>query len=987
MRHNQTEGAIPAEGNEQSSIPDRIGTFDADMGDAWEAGRSGHRETGASVQQMLHFGRSPARQKDPLQEFLRQAIINPDPSTARAVLDACRIRIHHLFDKLSSLSNSRTRLLPHQIDATHQVAQALKPRFLLADEVGLGKTVEAGLIIKELTFRRNLKRSLIVAPATLCYQWQREMSSKFNEEYEILTRRTMSRISRAWNSFPRVITSIDFVKTPSASEEVLRSRWDIVVFDEAHRLRRDYSKVTQAYAFADRIAPKAEALLLLSATPFRGRLEELFFLIRLVDPDLLGPFHSFVQEYAHDDTNEAALGRLRERLSRVLIRRRKVEVGGFTKRFACTIRLELLEVERALYDETTDYVRREYNLAMQEKNRAVGFIMIVFQKLLDSSTSALLRALERRKTLLEERMFGAPAAADFDDEDWEFLLEDDVPEDRLSALDPRQRTLRDTRRELLTLNRLISIGRRIKTDRKLDKLRESLELLRKQGRERFVIFTQFRSTQDYLAENLPGFRVVVFHGSQSAEEKEEAIRRFEHEADILICTEAGGEGRNLQFASVLFNYDLPWSPLKIEQRIGRIHRFGQKEDVKIFNFSTRDTVAERVLQVLEKKIRLFEQSIGPSDALLGAVEDEADFEASIMQMVMGRKSQAEFDAEVESRIRLAESGYRKLGDLVTPHCVDLNLNDYYAHTRRNRDIDNREIERLTLQYLSAHADEPLRLERKKSEPSGARRGLPAERGAASASPPAPEFVLLLPDGTSRAATFSSEMALECQNADYLAVGHELVDRALEHFLHRSERPVFLNAKARAGLSSGWYFVFLVRYQNAFNRAALLTAFCPHSGGRCFSPEATPEELLGELASRSPLSAMEREAGILPRVHLLPEEEAELRDACERALAFVRAEAQNRAEELRRELHPVFKKEEYKLEISYGKKLRFLSEQLDRRRMRYRQEPRFEYRSAVTRTENELARTKRELEVRLESIRRESEVVCALEILQALRFST
>ena len=971
MRHNPAEGLQIAK-----AWPSEVG-----IGDAAQTGPGTDlfSGSGASVQQLLQFGRERpgGPERDPVEDLIANAVVDPDPGLARAVLDACRIRIHHLFDKLSSLSNSRTRLLPHQIDATHQVAQALKPRFLLADEVGLGKTVEAGLIIKELSFRRNLKRSLIVAPATLCYQWQREMSSKFNEEYVILTRRNLQEVAASWSSFPRIITSVDFVKTEAVAYEVLRARWDIVVFDEAHRLRRDYSKVTQAYAFADQIAPRAEALLLLSATPFRGKLEELFYLIRLVDPDLLGPHSSFMQEYAREDTTDAALARLRERLSRVLIRRRKVEVGGFTKRFACTIMLELAERERLLYDETTEYVRREYNLAMQEKNRAVGFIMIVFQKLLDSSTNALVMALERRRVTLEQRMFGAAAVAAFDEDDLEFLLEDDVPEDRLSQLDPGQRTLRDTRRELLTLNRLIAIGRGIRSDRKLEKLRESLELLRKQGRTKFVIFTQFRSTQDYLSENLKTFRVIMFHGSLSAEEKEDAIRRFEVEAEILICTEAGGEGRNLQFASVLFNYDLPWSPLKIEQRIGRIHRFGQKDDVKIFNFSTRDTVAERVLQVLEKKIRLFEQSIGPSDALLGAVEDEGDFEASIMNMAMGRKSKAEFEAEVESRIKLAESGYQKLNDLVTPHCIDLNLNDYYAHTRRNREIDNSEIERLTLQYVRSHLTESFQLE---APPGSAKQKAPVGDNAELR----PEYVLRLPDGQAREATFRSETALECQAAEYLAVGHELVDRALEHFLHQRERAVFLHVPPSGALASGWLFVFLVRYQNAFNRAELVPVLRPVGAGPCHFPDVSVEDILTRLSGRTPLSGVERAAGLLRRLRLDEGETQSLRGAATDALMAVRLKARDRAEELRRELHPVFKKEEYKLEISYGKKTRLLSEQLDRRRLRYHLQPRVEYRAAVTRTENDLARTRRELEVRLESIRRDSEVECSYEILQAYR---
>lgn len=973
-----------------------------------------------SVQQLLEFGtvRPRGPQRDPVRDFFQKLEVDPDPAIARAVLDASRIRIHHLFDKLSSLSNSRTRLLPHQIDATHQVAQALKPRFLLADEVGLGKTIEAGLIIKELTFRRNIKRSLIVAPATLCFQWQKEMSSKFNEEYQILNRKNLHQAAANWSLFPKVITSIDFVKSEAASEAVLGARWEIVVFDEAHRLRRDYSKVTQAYFFADKIAPKCEALLLLSATPFRGKLEELFYLIRLIDADLLGPHSSFLQEYAGEDVSDAALSRLRERLSRVLIRRRKVEVGGFTRRFAKTLRLELAEVERALYDETTNYVKREYNLAMQEKNRAVGFVMIVFQKLLDSSTSALMQALERRRHLLEQRALGIRAPRVITEEDWEDLLEDDAPQERLASLDPGQRTLRDTRRELLTLNRLIAIGRKIRRDRKLEKLRDSIALLRKQGREKFVIFTQFRSTQDYLAENLKDYKVAVFHGSMSAEEKEEAIIQFEKRDEILICTEAGGEGRNLQFASVLFNYDLPWSPLKIEQRIGRIHRFGQKEDVKIFNFSTRDTVAERVLEVLERKIKLFEASIGPSDALLGAVEDEGNFESSIMQMAMGRRTAEEFEAELQSRVKIAESGYRKLNELVTPQCIDLNLDDYYLHTQRDRDIDNREIERLTLAYLRCVPEEPLALkdlgvpgksvrrplansDRAMSAPikglSGSGRPLPESGRSGKRRPPeaseAPEYSIVRPDGSSRPATFRSTTALEHQAAEYLAVGHELVDRALDFFLNRRERAVFYNLPRPASLPRGWLFVVLVRYQNAFNRAELISCVLPADGAPGFLTDISIEtELLGQNDREGLSSVAWSQSGLGSGGNLVgsPQLDAaqtgELERAAKRAAVFASKEAAKRAGKLRDELHPIFKKEEYKIEISYGKRIRLLHEQLDRRRMRLRQSVRAEYRAAVTRTENELSRVKRELDVRLESIRRESRVDCSCELLQAYRLN-
>ncbi len=248
----------------------------------------------------------------------------------------------------------------------------------MADEVGLGKTIEAGLAMKELMFRRGLKRVLVVAPSPLLVQWQQEMRNKFNEDFAIVRRRNfITNGEDHWRNFNKVITSIDFIKNPVYAEEILKVKWDIVVFDEAHRLRRDYSKITRGYLFAEKISRKTECLLLLTATPFRGKLEELFYLLHLVDPNILGPYHTFVNDYVIGGKTD-----LKEKISKVLLRRRKVEVGGFTKRFAKTVQIDLSPIERQFYEETTDYVKREYNMAMGTKNRAVGFVMIVFQKLL-----------------------------------------------------------------------------------------------------------------------------------------------------------------------------------------------------------------------------------------------------------------------------------------------------------------------------------------------------------------------------------------------------------------------------------------------------------------------------------------------------------------------------------------------------------------------------------------------------------------------------
>lgn len=891
---------------------------------------------------------------------------------ALGVLDAHRIKLSHLYDKLSSLSNSRTRLLPHQIEATHVVASALRPRYLLADEVGLGKTVEAGLILKELFFRKGYSRALICTPAPLTIQWQQELKNKFNEDFEILSRRNFYEFAANWPRHRRLLTSIDFIKNPRYSDELLKARWDVVIFDEAHRLRRDYSKVTHAYSFAEKIAERCDALLLLSATPFRGKLEELYYLVRLLDPHLLGPHQSFVQEYIlpGEAGDTRRLADLRQKVGKVMLRRRKVEVGGFTKRHARTVRFELGPEERAFYDETTDYVRREYNLAMREKNRATSFIMIVFQKLLDSSTRALLRALEKRKASLEQSMVGMRAAIGSDedlDAAFDDIDESDTPEDQLVDVEGRrQRTLKELRKEALTLAFLIKLGRSIKHDRKLTKLVETMQRLQREGRNKFVIFTQFRTTQDYLESELlaSGFSVSVFHGSLSLQEKEAAILEFRESSSVLICTEAGGEGRNLQFASILINYDLPWSPLKIEQRIGRIHRFGQTRDVHIINFATRDTVAERVLEVLEQKIRLFEETIGTPDILLGTLEDELDFQNSLMSFLSGQKTRRELDEELEARLRTAESGYQKLNDLVTPHCLDFNLSDYYEHTQSRRRLDNEEIERLCLRYSALSPGARFTLTPASEAP----------RAAADSPAFAAEIVgeYVLHDQTnrlSRPATFRSELALEREQLEFLAVGHPFVDEAIAYFLNHSGRRT-IQRLSGAG-KRGIYFVFLCHYQNGMSRSELLSALC--SGPRLERVQAS-EDLLFPPGVRA---VAYQSAPVAPSTL----ESGALAEKARAAFDAVSALAGERAEQLKGSLHSVFKREEYKLEISYGKKMRQLEERLDRARLRHRQNPGAGSRALLTRLENELVHARQDRERRILRVRRDSRVDARIELLQ------
>lgn len=913
----------------------------------------------------------PAKKKHSIQLDQFQEVANPTQKLlADGLMLSCQIKLSHLYDKLGCLSNSRTRLLPHQIEATHLVVNALRPRFLLADEVGLGKTIEAGLIIKELMLRKAMNRVLIIVPAPLSIQWQQEMRSKFNEDFAILNRKNFYQFAQKWSAHKRIITSIDFIKNPQYSDQIINANWDIVIFDEAHRLRRDYSKVTKAWSFAQKISTQCDALLLLSATPFRGKLEELFYLISLLDPHLLGPYHSFIQEYvlsdSNQDTSNPKLAQLKEKISKVMLRRRKVDVGGFTKRHATTIRFDLSTEERQLYDETTEYVKREYNLATRDKNRAVSFIMIVFQKLLDSSTRALLRSLERRKTILENKMYAQVEQKStrddfYDNIDAESFLDDcDSPDDFFESLDSRNNSsIKEMRKEIMTLNFLIRLARNVKTDRKAMMLISTINKLEKQGCKKFIIFTQFRTTQDYLAEILATRHDVdVFHGSLSLREKEEAIENFRTSSDILILTEAGGEGRNLQFTNILINYDLPWSPLKIEQRIGRVHRFGQEKDVYIFNFATVDTVAERILEILETKIHLFTKTIGTPDVLLGNLEHENKFQKNFMKFISGQKTRKELHDELEARTRIARTGYKKLNDLVTVHCMDFNLNDYYEYSKTNRKIDNDRLEKITNEYLELFQNSGFHLIANKQSPGTPRFSKDNE---------SPYTLCDTNKSTKLPATFNSGQALANPAWEFLALGHPLIEEALVYFLKHSTRQWIVCVDDFKQLEQGYVFAFLCEFRNGMNRSEIIYCHIDLSG----------KTTIYENESRH------KGKWVLPNPANPKDKNDNLEMNLKTCIKDMEKYTKSRALEIRDSLHTIFKSEEYKLEISYGKKLRSLEEKHDRMKFRYQQDPIVSNQALLTRTKNEINKTNVELEAGLYSIRQGIEITPNLTLLQII----
>jgi superfamily II DNA or RNA helicase len=642
-------------------------------------------------------------------------------------LQALYLKHAYRYDPLTGLSSARIEPQLHQVYVAHRVTQKLQPRMILADEVGLGKTIEAGLIIKELRARELINRVLIVVPASLQLQWQSELKSKFNEDFEVLDGAAAQYLGRGgtnpWMARQNVICSLPFAASPKRAEQIIEAQWDLVIFDEAHRVRRSRqsaskTRVTLAYRLADELKELVNGLLLLTATPMQVDPFELYSLIELVEPGLFPGYDSYDsrrgflprlnalmkvlkgwQALSQEDqlaalgAHEKLLGELgigpqdasgilhddleRERLmdalvakhplAAALIRNRKAEVGGFTPRQAATVPVELDPDELQLYEDVTAYLREGYNRARADKNLALGFVMVTYQKMLASSSHAIRQSFRRRIAKLRDQAAAAaiPKLKPPSETRLEELRDAGEATAALTELEYSPVDVEGLWLEIKQLEELVDRLGKVRDSKAAELLAALDAIFDERPDEKLVIFTQFIETQQFLAAALEqnGYTVCVFNGQMSLDEKEEAVRRFRGHDQILISTEAGGEGRNFQFCHLMVNYDLPWNPMRVEQRIGRLDRIGQKQPVRIYNLYCQDTVEQRVLDVLQSRIGLFEESVGSLDPILGEVE--RDIERLVLSDVADLDKEFQrFEAGLEQRVREAREKERTLADFV-----------------------------------------------------------------------------------------------------------------------------------------------------------------------------------------------------------------------------------------------------------------------------------------------------------------------------------
>ena len=572
------------------------------------------------------------------------------------------------------LSNSRTQLLPHQILLTRDIVASGKRRMLIADEVGLGKTIETGMIIKELVARNEADRILIITPAGLTKNWQGELRDAFRLHFEILGIDFSENGSLTWENHNMVIASIDTLKRPNRLERLLNApRWSLIIFDEAHHLSRvrygSKIQTTQNYKLAESLRSHTRDMLFLSATPHQGNRFQFWSLIQLLDDSIF--------------ESDKSMAEHKGLLNRVMVRRTKREVTDkngkpiFMKRSVHSQTFQQSASEKMFYEALTEYLREGYSVAGMGKSkttteeRAMGFVMTTFQKIMSSSLRAIRQALRRRLLVLlirqqmeleKKRESGRelPNIADkilklgdemksiaaeilsisnnfpnrTDVESYlsqtkakvskRYILSDDTP----WSLDSEEQSdegifaTADIPDEVVKVRKLLSLVPN-KVDRKFDNLVRAIDNLRRENpTEKFIIFTQYLETlyfiRDELAKIYGEDKIAIIKGGP-LDEKIEAQEKFwdDNGAQFLISTSAGGEGINLQRGRILFNYDLPWNPMAVEQRIGRIHRYGQNETVQVYNLIAEETVEEKIYSLLETKLHEIAQQIGKIDPATG----------------------------------------------------------------------------------------------------------------------------------------------------------------------------------------------------------------------------------------------------------------------------------------------------------------------------------------------------------------------------------
>jgi len=730
-----------------------------------------------------------------------------------AFADALRMRLAYTFDPHYAVSVTQVDLLPHQVEAVYQhILPQPRVRFLLADDPGLGKTVMAGLVLKELKARGLVHKTLIVVPAHLLDQWQREMQDWFREEFIVLSRTLVRNLLSPdfFDRNPQVLVSMDFARRDEHRDLLRRQLWDLVIVDEAHKLSasRYGGKVykTKRYQLGEALSDRCTHMLFLTATPHRGDDEAYFLLLDLLQPRLFARA-SHLRDAARGEGLPFVLRRSKEQVT---------DLHGnklFKKREVKTVAVSMTEAERELYDAVTGYVRRWYSAVSgrtDRRSRNVALALTVLQRRLSSSLFAVRESLRRRREKLmntlrewERRLDEEEALPSLDDDTWEDLNEQTANEwesfqERLEGV-TAARTPEELQEEIEEIERLIRLAQeaeRAGEEAKVNQLRQVIEEhLRHRPEEKLVVFTEFKDTLLALRRKVErewGFPVAVIHGQMNLQERINQERYFRDEVQILIGTDAAGEGLNLQFARLMVNFDLPWNPNRLEQRMGRIHRYGQKRDCYVFNMLYPETREGDVLARLLEKLERMRERLGDSVYdVIGQLLEGVRLEELIMDAILrGDTTQVERVIDVDLEQRVEEYRRALEENALAGHHIDLSAVLVGERDSRQRRLVPWDVERFT------------------------RLALPMIGGRCEPDPKKPKvFRISVPriflrqhhlphDAFARGVRVAFERSIARDaDAEFFAPGHPVLEALIDHFLKKS-RPVlgvFTHPKGEEGV--------------------------------------------------------------------------------------------------------------------------------------------------------------------------------------------
>jgi len=740
---------------------------------------------------------------------------------------ATRLDLAYRYDRFLSLTNNRIEIEPYQVQAAYEILNSYDHRYLIGDEVGLGKTIEAGIVTEELIARGRAQRVLIVAPAPLTVQWQQEMREKFDRNFVIYDRETVRTHRNShpnqnvWLQEDLIITSIDFAKQDDVLEALrnLDVPWDLAVFDEAHHLtaRRGSDESierTQRYTVGEAVAENSDALLLLTGTPHKGKSDQFYFMVNLLDPYRFGH-----ESQIHPD-----------RLDDLMIRRLKedmYETDGtrmFPEKNIEALGVEMSPAERKLYDDVTEYIREYYNLAQQEENKAAGFTMVIYQKRLVSSIYAIQKSLENRMRAIQNDA----VAEDLPDDVQELIprystepetLTDAERESVEEALETVTVTLNQSQiqEELDRVKQLWRQAKSIETDSKAQMLKQFVDrILTNDSDEKILIFTEYTDTLEYLRDQVfADHDIAQVYGDLDQERRRQEMADFENEKNIMIATDAAQEGLNLQFAHIMVNFDLPWSPTRIDQRMGRLHRYGQERTVEIRNLFFKDTRESEILNLLVEKTDQIESDLGMRSDVLGRVLEDVDLDDTIMAAIAEDRPTDEVVADIDETIEERKNALETVeNEFLIRDRFDLSDEDDeildVIERSQHGDVSEDDIEVLVREFFDEFG----------GDIRGVRPG-PARAGG-------DVFQLDVPDvlsgdqvaGRYEQATFTRQVAMEEDDVDFIALDHPLVQSLIEFCLdsNRIDGQVAVKVASDGESGPGILFTYRLGYVSGAGEA-------------------------------------------------------------------------------------------------------------------------------------------------------------------------